>query len=477
MRKTASHLFPLLCTAFLLACSGGGSSSTSTSTGTDTGTTTGPGTTTGSTSGTDTTGSTSAASSTGPGAVCGNGVVEGDEVCDDGNQDPLDGCEPDCTPSSGKAIWTATYDREGKTDEVLAAARLPDGRFLALGWTQADTGYDTLLWFLNPDGTEDTAVAEDVGGDIVAPGTDERAYGLWVHDDGSFVISGHVEIDAGTDDWDVFLRRYDENAMPTWTYTWSSSMGGGTDLARGLSIGPNGTYLLAGNVPGANGIDGLLLALDENGNEVFATLYDGDGALDDLFYSVAYDGTQIWVAGTTDYNAPLDESKWLVAGFDDTGALQWKDAFPGQPDKFQRARSIRTDESGNAYVTGVLGSPSAGDVDVWVVAYDPTGTRTWATLYDGPSALVDDGLALARRDDGVVFFTGSTVVLGEQQNILMGRTEADGTLTWTASYNGDLGLTDVGTAVVIADDGYPIFFGYTTVSGQAEDAWARKVHP
>lgn len=30
---------------------------------------------------------------------CGNGVKEGDEECDDGNQDPGDGCEPDCTLS------------------------------------------------------------------------------------------------------------------------------------------------------------------------------------------------------------------------------------------------------------------------------------------------------------------------------------------------------------------------------------------
>ncbi|MBL9101305.1 MAG: DUF4215 domain-containing protein [Myxococcales bacterium] len=34
---------------------------------------------------------------TAPMPVCGNGVVEGGEPCDDGNQDPGDGCEPDCT--------------------------------------------------------------------------------------------------------------------------------------------------------------------------------------------------------------------------------------------------------------------------------------------------------------------------------------------------------------------------------------------
>ena len=49
---------------------------------------------------------TTGGSSTGAGttatapAVCGDGVVEGDEPCDDGNQDNLDGCLNDCTPAS-----------------------------------------------------------------------------------------------------------------------------------------------------------------------------------------------------------------------------------------------------------------------------------------------------------------------------------------------------------------------------------------
>ncbi|MDO8527988.1 MAG: DUF4215 domain-containing protein [Deltaproteobacteria bacterium] len=31
--------------------------------------------------------------------VCGDGYINGEETCDDGNTDPADGCEPDCTPT------------------------------------------------------------------------------------------------------------------------------------------------------------------------------------------------------------------------------------------------------------------------------------------------------------------------------------------------------------------------------------------
>ncbi|MBL9104362.1 MAG: DUF4215 domain-containing protein [Myxococcales bacterium] len=50
--------------------------------------------------GTSTTGETTdEPETTAPNPVCGDGNVEGTELCDDGNQDPGDGCEPDCTPT------------------------------------------------------------------------------------------------------------------------------------------------------------------------------------------------------------------------------------------------------------------------------------------------------------------------------------------------------------------------------------------
>lgn len=482
---TTRHPIPTFASTSLLAlalaapaCSGddgatgdgtttGASTTGSTTDASTTGSTTAPGSTTADTEG--------SGGSTGPGAVCGNGVVEGDEACDDGNQDALDGCEPDCTPSSGKEIWTATYDGMGMEDAVMAAARLPDGRFLAVGWSQTASGFDTLLWFLNPDGTEDDAVVHDIGA-VVDPGTSERTFGLVVFDDGSFAVAGHLEADPQNDDWDVFVRRYDATVNEVWTHTWGS-MGGGADFARGLAYGPNDTYVVAGDTPGTNGTDGLLLALDEAGNEVFVTLYDGEDGKDDLFYGVAYDGNQIWVTGTADYDPPFDRSKWFVAGYDASGVQQWADVFAGSPDKFQRARGITTDADGKAYVTGRLGSQGGGDIDVWVVGYDPNGVRSWTALYDSPAALEDDGYGIARRDDGAVFVTGLSVAIGEQQNILMGRWDDGGTLGWTAFEDGDLSLTDVGTAVALDSDGYPVFFGYTTMAGESRNAWARKVYP
>lgn len=59
-----------------------------------------------STSGESTTlpGTVSATSDATTGGLCGDGVLDGGEACDDGNQTPGDGCEPECTPTCGNGL-------------------------------------------------------------------------------------------------------------------------------------------------------------------------------------------------------------------------------------------------------------------------------------------------------------------------------------------------------------------------------------
>lgn len=56
-----------------------------------------------------TSGSTSTDGSSGVSTQCGDGVVDLDEACDDGDQDNLDGCKSDCTPTQGIAVFSGPY--------------------------------------------------------------------------------------------------------------------------------------------------------------------------------------------------------------------------------------------------------------------------------------------------------------------------------------------------------------------------------
>jgi cysteine-rich repeat protein len=67
---------------------------------------------------------------TGGGAVCGDGVVEGDEVCDDGNKNELDACLADCTAAQTLLVLTGAGESPG-----IFSRWTPGG-----GWSQSQIG-------------------------------------------------------------------------------------------------------------------------------------------------------------------------------------------------------------------------------------------------------------------------------------------------------------------------------------------------
>ncbi len=107
-------------------------------------------TTTSTTSSTSTTTSTSTTSTTSTstttttlGEFCGNGVVDGDELCDDGNDEDGDGCEADCTTDviCGDASGNAAV----QTGDALLVLRSAIGQPVACPLERCDTDGDETL--------------------------------------------------------------------------------------------------------------------------------------------------------------------------------------------------------------------------------------------------------------------------------------------------------------------------------------------
>lgn len=90
---------------------------------------------------------------------CGDGRVEGDEICDDGNEASQDGCESDCTPSTGVAKVAA--------GDQFACALFHDGRLRCWGnGSYAKLGYGTVD-HVGDDETPATMGDVDVGAPVL----------------------------------------------------------------------------------------------------------------------------------------------------------------------------------------------------------------------------------------------------------------------------------------------------------------------
>ncbi len=99
---------------------------------------------------------------TGP-SVCGDGIVEGAELCDDGNTKKKDGCSPTCSPEIGRGLISmAAGDLDGDLDQDLVLVDAQANMLLLFG---DGNGRFTSTRFLPKVRSKTPAALADFNGD------------------------------------------------------------------------------------------------------------------------------------------------------------------------------------------------------------------------------------------------------------------------------------------------------------------------
>jgi len=175
--------------------------------------------------------------------------------------------------------------------------------------------------------------------------------------------------------------------------------------------------------------------------------------------------------------------------------LRWARCYNGPANGWDAAGAIRVDDSGFVYVTG--GSPGIGTgVDYTTIKYDTNGDSLWARRYNGPENAFDVARDIAVDDSGNVYVTGTSVaatikydrfgtelwvrrygvasegyrlLLDSETNVVIGGTnlgdfmllkyDREGTLQWSAGYNGPASDTDQLNDMVLDSQGNIIVTG------------------
>nr|MDA8423765.1 SBBP repeat-containing protein [Nitrospiraceae bacterium] len=165
---------------------------------------------------------------------------------------------------------------------------------------------------------------------------------------------------------------------------------------------------------------------------------------------------------TTDYHGFAD---CFVTKFDGTGKELWTKLIGGAGDDFCNA--VTVDNSGNVFVTGQIDSApttTAGNNDVFVAKFDPSGNQQWLTQY-GTSA-TDSGTAIAVDTSGNTYVVGYTLgtfasntSAGSEDAFI---TKLDGTGTIIKTNQGGSPDTDLATAIAIDNTSGMIYVAGTT---------------
>lgn len=262
------------------------------------------------------------------------------------------------------------------------------------------------------------------------------------------------------------------------TRIWSTYYGGiGIDESHCVTTDNLGNIYLAGQTDSPNGIssggfqdsiggltDAYLVKFDALGNRLWATYYGGINDEDDIRVATDTLGN-VYLAGWTYSDSAIASGGFqniygglgdaFLVKFDAAGNRLWATYYGGSA--IENGLGVSTDISGNVYLTGLSYSTSniasggfqnsmAGIFDAFLVKFDSSGNRIWATYYGGIDQEV--GQSVVTDISGNVFISGWTksasgIASGGFQNTFGGLLDAflvkfdsTGNHLWSTYYGG-----------------------------------------
>jgi cysteine-rich repeat protein len=422
---------------------------------TDTGTT-GPDETSSTTTGTDDTGPV-------PPPICGNGIPEGDELCDDGNDDPEDGCDKLCE-LTGNQIWTQSWDSGQKRDDVAWGVVIDaDGDIYVAGTVENTDDYsDAVVRKLDKDGNElDTFT---YAGQL---GLDDGGRGVALGAGGSVLLCGYeVLIDEGPEQG--FVRKFTADGETEWTYTRMSMYPEGFSVFHAV-IADGDAIFAAGVEEIENNIyQGFVERLDpDDGQPIWTALRPETEAFSMHGLAFTPDG-DVLLASSLPGNS--DDAKPLIARLAaDDGAEVWVQSYPGTG----YARGVAANADGDIAATGFVRGDN-GDGDIWTARMTADGELVWSDKYDRDGK-ADVGSAVGWSSAGDIYI-GGYAIANTLNDVFVRRFTGDGEAYWTNFYNDAIDLYDVVNGIAVSDE-MVVAVGSENVSGSGTNMWIRAYEP
>jgi uncharacterized delta-60 repeat protein len=264
-----------------------------------------------------------------------------------------------------------------------------------------------------------------------------------------FFIAGMVQAGGVMEQW---VARY-------------NGPGNDYDGAYAMAVdGLGNVYVTGYSFGGSTGRDYATVKYDPNGNQKWASRYNGPFNNDDMASAITTDSSgNVYVTGS----APIG-CYYATIKYDPNGSQLWVRSYNGPGTSFNAARAIAVDNLGNVYVTG--GSSNSNDVinyDYATVKYDPNGNQKWAARYNGPGNSYDIAYAMAVDSSGNVYVTGYSIGSGTSEDYATIKYDPNGNQKWVARYNGLINSSDEAHAITLDGSGniYVTGWSYGSISG------------
>lgn len=239
--------------------------------------------------------------------------------------------------------------------------------------------------------------------------------------------------------------------------------GNGDDKAYAIAIDASGnSYVTGESVGNSTGPDITTIKYNPQGVQQWVSRYDGPGDTTDVGRAIIVDNQgNVYVTGqSTGVGTGLD---YVTIKYDAQGTQQWVNRYNGPGNRIDEAVSIALDNSGNIIVTGFsTGSNLA--YGYATIKYNPQGIQQWVMRYNSPLIYDDEACSVKTDNSGNVYVTGTSYASGSFDDYATIKYNSSGVEQWVVRFNGFGGhSTDIAYAMAVDGDGNVYVTGRSTI--------------
>ncbi len=370
------------------------------------------------------------------------------------NQDSITNLLSTTAPAPVGTTWAKTYGGSSY-EEAYFIQQTSDGGYIVVGYTNSFGAGSTEILIIKLGANGTVSWAKTYGGS-----SSDYANSIQQTKDNGYIVAGYT-YSFGAEGTDILIIKLGADGTVDWAKTYGGS---NDDYAYSIQQTSDGGYIVAGHTWsfGAGNYDLFVIKLDENGTVSWAKTY-GEIS-NDWANSIQQTSDGYIVAGSTySFGASVD---FLVIKLDASGAVSWAKTYGGSSGD-DWAYSIQQTSDGGYIVAGYTDSFGEGFYDLFVIKLDASGAVSWKKTYGGSS--YDRAFSIQQTSDGGYIVAGYTNSFGAGNNdILIIKLDADGTVSWAKTYGGSSG-DDWAYSIQQTSDGGYIVAGSTYSFGAGAD--------
>lgn len=295
--------------------------------------------------------------------------------------------------SGGNQQWATPRSENGLDDIGYAVAVDSSDNVIVGGSSDGGGDTDFIVVRFDSGGNEDAVWLQDQSqGDAVyamAIDSSDNVYITGVADDGggdANLYAAFINAGFGT----ASQRNYD--------------FAGGNDVGNAITVDASGNAYIAGTSDNGSNTDAVVIWLDPNDIDQWTTrinLGNNDGA-----YDIYLNGSTVYVAGFANNGTDND---FLLAALDADpsatgGTLLWSDSHDGPNNLDDIGYALAYDGS----FIHVAGSSDNGDnTDYMVTRYDTSGNAYWDYIFNGGGGAAETAFAVSVMPGGDIAIAGT----------------------------------------------------------------------